>query len=124
MVSGLLRPGGPPGQILDLALEGTLELVVDDRIMSEYRAVLNRPELGIRSDDVTLFLEFADIVSTHLVALPLHLKLPHPADAMFVEVARTGKVGHLVTGNLRHFPRIPEGISARAFLDTFRKQSP
>lgn len=120
VVSGLLKADGPPGRILDLVLEGALELVVDHRILAEYRTVLRRPELSIPADDLRQFLDFVDTVSTHVAAEPLSLKLPHEADAVFVDVARSGRVPCLVTGNLRHFPRVPEAVSARAFLDTLR----
>ena len=122
VVSGLLKAEGPPGQILDMVLEGALELVVDHRILEEYGSVSRRPELSILPDDLRQFLEFVATVSTHVEAAPLGLALPHQADAVFVEVARSGDVPFLVTGNLRHFPRIPEAVSARGFLDTLRRQ--
>jgi len=41
----MLNPSGPPGRIVDLLRSGALEMVVDDRILSEYTDVL-RPDEG------------------------------------------------------------------------------
>jgi len=42
LISGMLSPSGPPGKIIDLLRSGALQLVVDDRILSEYTDVLRR----------------------------------------------------------------------------------
>ena len=47
LVSGLLTPSGPCGQIVELVLDGVLDLCVDGRILDEYEDVLRRPKLAI-----------------------------------------------------------------------------
>ena len=47
LVSGMINPLGPPGRIVDLLREGELELTVDDRILAEYTAVLNRRKFRV-----------------------------------------------------------------------------
>ncbi len=42
LISGILKPSGPPGRIVDLLRSGVLQLVVDDRILAEYTDVLRR----------------------------------------------------------------------------------
>ena len=42
LLSGMLKPSGPPGRIIDLLRTDVLELVVDDRILAEYVDVLRR----------------------------------------------------------------------------------
>ncbi|MBI2264987.1 MAG: putative toxin-antitoxin system toxin component, PIN family [Armatimonadetes bacterium] len=117
LVSGLLNPKGPPGQILDLILEGDLEILIDDRILSEYRSVLREKELGIRREDVKSVLALLERVGARVALLPLSLELPDPDDVVFAEAARAGKAAYLVTGNLRHFPDISEAISPRGLIE-------
>ena len=52
VVSGLLTPGGNCGQLVDLAIEGSFELFVDGRILSEYEGGLQRPELKLPAANV------------------------------------------------------------------------
>ncbi|MBW2344657.1 MAG: putative toxin-antitoxin system toxin component, PIN family [Deltaproteobacteria bacterium] len=42
LISGILNPSGPPGRIVDFLRNGFLQLVIDDRIFSEYADVLRR----------------------------------------------------------------------------------
>ena len=103
IVSGLLKPEGNPGRIVDLFLAGEVTLLADDRILAEYRAVLRRPKLGFDSTDVSDFLDFLEPQSERVVATPFPSGLPDESDRAFLEVALAGRVESLVTGNVRHF---------------------
>ncbi|MFQ5505508.1 MAG: putative toxin-antitoxin system toxin component, PIN family [Planctomycetota bacterium] len=104
LVAGLLTPHGAPGRIVDLMLQGHILPCVDDRILGEYRDVLNRPKFGFDATDVKTLQEYFENDGIHVVAAPLGLSLPDPDDAMFVEVAHAAAAERLVTGNLRHYP--------------------
>jgi uncharacterized protein len=103
LVSALLSPFQAPGRILDLILTGDLNIVFDDRIMAEYRAVLLRPKFGFDRRNVEELLEECTGNGHFLTAPPLRLDLPDPADAKFIELAFAAQA-QLVTGNTRHFP--------------------
>ena len=103
LVSGLMSPHGPPGRIVDLVVGGEITLILDDRILSEYREVLQRPRFHFRPADVDALLVFIRRESEIVVALPLGLALPDPGDVPFLEVAVAGDADALVTGNIRHF---------------------
>jgi hypothetical protein len=103
LVSALLSPFGPPGQILDLILAGDIRPAYDDRILAEYRQVLARLRFGFDQQAI------ADLFD-YLVANG------EPYDLPFLEVAtsllsRGGAFSGtlLVTGNLRHFPADTRG---------------
>ncbi len=106
LVSGLINPSGPPGQMIDRIRSGRLVVRVDDRVLAEYTRVLRRPRFAAyfsRSQvrDVLAFLH-ADserVVSEHVVS-----GLPDPDDAPFLELALTA-TAPLVSGNLKDFPR-------------------
>jgi putative PIN family toxin of toxin-antitoxin system len=105
LVSGLINAFGAPGRIVDLLRTGNAELVVDDRIVSEYADVLHRPKFRRyfslhEADDILKFL-----VHNTLYVVPTRQAgpLPDPDDTPFLETALTASVP-LVTGNTDHFP--------------------
>jgi uncharacterized protein len=123
IVSGLLTDHGAPAQVLDLCLAGDLTLVVDGRILREYRDVLHRPELGLRPRDVDEFLAVTEYAE-YAVGIPLTLDFPDAGDLPFIEVAVAAAADAIVTGNVRHF-RAREGrididvLTPRQLLDRY-----
>ena len=104
LVSGLLNPGGAPGRILDLILAGEIILLVDDRILDEYRTVLRRPKFGFQPGDVADLMIFIEKESERVLASPLGISLPDRGDDIpLLEAAVSGLAEALVTGNARHF---------------------
>jgi putative PIN family toxin of toxin-antitoxin system len=109
-VSGLLNPDGNPGRVVDLFLAGEIVLLVDDRILAEYRAVLPRPKFGFDASDILDVLGQIEAESVRVLASPLGISLPDETDLPFLEVALAGEAQTLVTGNARHF-KLPKGTS-------------
>ena len=103
LVSGLLSPHGPPGRIVDLFLDGTVTLLVDDRIVIEYREVLARPRFRFDPADADAVLSFIDVAGERVAARHLSATVPDPYDLPFLEVAHAGRADALVTGNAKHF---------------------
>lgn len=103
LVAGLLNPSGNPGRTLDLFLAGEVTLLVDDRILAEYRAVLRRPKFGFDAGDVSDVLDHIEAESVRVTALPLDVELPDERDLPFLEVGVAGYADALVTGNARDF---------------------
>jgi putative PIN family toxin of toxin-antitoxin system len=110
LVSGLLNPHGSPGRVVDLFLAGEITLLVDDRILAEYRAVPPRPKFGFDVSDVLDVLGQIEAESMRVMATPLGISLPDETDLPFLEVALAGEAQALVTGNARHFAK-PKGAS-------------
>jgi len=105
LVSGLICPFGPPGQIMDMIRAESLQPVVDDRILAEYHAVLHRPRLQryFDSAEVEHILKFLQTDAHGVVCTPTGRYLPDPRDIAFLETALTsGDI--LITGNLKQFP--------------------
>jgi uncharacterized protein len=110
LVSGLLNPDGKPGRVVDLFLAGEITLLVDDRILAEYRAVLPRPKFGFDASDIADVIDQITAESVRVMASPLGISLPDETDVPFLEVALAGGAQILVTGNARHF-KLPRGAS-------------
>ncbi len=105
LVSGMINAHGSPGRIVDLLREELIELIVDDRVLSEYRMVLNRPKFRryFDSQAVSDILNFLEQNTLYMVAVKTITGLPDPDDAPFAELALSAGVP-LVTGNLDDFP--------------------
>lgn len=122
LVSGLLSPFGPPGVIVGLIAAGRLRPCYDARIVAEYNEVLRRPAFPFAEEEVAALMAQIRAGGELTTAEPLSVRLPHPDDEPFLEVAASAMVEFLVTGNLKHFPRDRHQgvrvVSPREFLDS------
>ena len=127
VVSGFLSPAGPPGRIVEWLRNGSVQAVVDDRIMTEYAEVLARPGFRLPAAEVELVLAAIRIRSFWIEAAVARQvrDLPDPDDAPFLECALAAGVP-LVTGNIRHFPKPAAKdvvvITPAQFVTSFRGQ--
>ena len=126
LVSGLLSPFSPCGEIVRMLATGDLKLCLDARLMIEYKEVLRRPRFAFEHQPVADLLDYMLHSAMLVSGLPLPLSLPDPDDNPFLEVALAAPAECIITGNLRHFPvRLTRGmkvLSPREFLDLFRKR--
>ena len=104
LVSAVLTAHGACSRIVDLLIEGELELYADDRILAEYTSVLERPELRIDPRDAGVLLELICSITHPVAGAPLPVQLPDPEDTAFLEAAMASQ-SILITGNMRHFPK-------------------
>ena len=106
LVSGLSNPNGPPGRIVDLLRAGSLALVVDDRILAEYRDVLRREYLQryFSPLDREAIIDYIEHEAYRTGSQTVVHDLPDAGDIPFLEAALAAEVP-LVIGNKKHFPR-------------------
>ncbi len=112
LISGMINAFGPPGRIIDRVREAELQLVIDDRIVAEYKDVLNRPKFKFHftPSDAAEILIFLERNSHYIVPTAYAPDLPDPDDIPFLEVAISAKTP-LVTGNIAHFPaKLCQGV--------------
>ena len=96
LVSGLLNPSGPPGRIVDLLLDGAFTVLLDDRIVREYQAVLRRPKFAFDRRDMEQLLEFVEREGVSVsrppdlgrIARPFRPRLPRGCDLGWCRQAR------------------------------------
>lgn len=128
LVSGIINPRGCPGRVVDLLASGTLELVIDDRILDEYADVLGRKrmERHISALERKELMDFLAHDSCRISCARVVKNLPDPGDIAFLETALTMNV-ILVTGNVRHYPRhLTQDcriLTPRQFIDTYQQDS-
>jgi uncharacterized protein len=128
LVSSLIKRESKPAAIVNAILENQIELAVDQRIIEEYREVLQRPKLNINPDVADSILRFiahsAFWVECHHIEFPKVL-INDPGDLPFAEVVVCSAAEVLVTGNVKHFGFM-SGFSTKVltpqeFLAEYRK---
>jgi putative PIN family toxin of toxin-antitoxin system len=124
LVSGLLSPFGPPGEIVRMVSSRAIRLCVDARLLAEYEQVLLRPRFDLDPDAVAALLDYVDVTSEKVASAPLSGRLPDPDDEAFLEVAMASGAEYLVTGNLVHFPAEAcagvSVVSPAVFIEAYR----
>lgn len=104
IVSGLLAPYGPAGEIVRMVSAGHLILCYDARILAEYAEVLVRPKFPFERHVVADLLAQVRAAGIIVVTVPLRLRLPDPDAEMFLQAALAGGADCLITGNMKHYP--------------------
>ncbi len=127
LVSGLLSPFGPPGDIVRLITTGTVRVCYDARILGEYRQVLLRPAFSFSQVQIESVLAQLEADGDLVTARPLSEGPPDPDDEIFLAVAIASQAHCLVTGNLRHYPASRrqgvQVVSPRNFLELYREMA-
>jgi uncharacterized protein len=127
VISALLRAGSLPEAVINLAFSGDVQWVASEAILAEYAEVLQRPRFAIGSART------ADVMSrirksVLLVAPTIRIEATKdPDDNMFLECAQAGDADYIVTGNIRHFPRIWQKtrvVTPREFIDAWTAAPP
>ncbi len=119
IVSAILKPEGLQRTVFLLSITKPARLYVTSSILEEYKYVLRRRELGIRSG---LRLQFLELLkkNARMVSPLTRLEVASdPDDNKFVECADVAWADYLITGNQRHFPpywKKTKVISSREFV--------
>ncbi len=103
LVSALWSKGGTCAKILYRVLNYELTVVYDQRILHEYRVVLERTKFGFTKDEVKAIIDFIKNEGLCIVAKPLDIEFVDESDKKFYEIAKTMNC-KLITGNRKHFP--------------------
>jgi len=101
-------------------LDERVTVLVDDRILFEYRDVLKRPKFDFPASYIGSILEFLEHRGEYVGAPPVSDEIPNSDDVPFYEVAIAGVADFLVTGNDRHFPDKHFVVSPREFISILR----
>ncbi len=125
VVSAMLTARGTCAEIVELIRDDMLTVLLCDRIVDEYAAVLARPEFGFPAATVRRVLrsiidgaEFGPVTAIGPV-------LADPGDQVFVDLALSADADAIVTGNRRHFAACadqvrPAVLSPRELVDRVR----
>ena len=124
IISALIKPFSDSSKILNLILYGKIKLAYDYRILNEYEEILRRKKFNFDPQNIEAIITQIKEEGIHIDPLPLNAALPDKDDAPFLEVAVSGRVDVIVTGNKKHFPKAYskniEILSPSEFLKAFK----
>ncbi len=120
LVSAMLKWDSVPGNIIELALSGTIIPLLNEHIVKEYREVLSRPKFHLTEDIIRNVIEEINRFGIYIDAEKIDIDLPDPKDRVFYEIVmekRKSEDAYLVTGNVKHFPSKSYVVTPRQMLD-------
>ncbi len=120
IVSAMLKWNSVPGSILELAIEGPITPVLNEKILEEYREVLLRPKFHFTDKIVSEVIEAIKRRAIFADEERIDIELPDPKDRVFYEVVmeqRKSADAYLVTGNIKHFPVEPYVVTPKEMID-------
>lgn len=89
---------------------GSVQLIVSPAIIAEYEDVLARKKFGLSPLTVNSIIKSLRKLAVEIVpSEPLRV-CSDPADDKFLECAVAAGAPYLVTGNLKHFPKMLGGV--------------
>jgi putative PIN family toxin of toxin-antitoxin system len=119
LVSALLSPNGLPAEILNFVLDGTLTIVYDNRILSEYKDVLHRKKFAFDAELIHILLDFFIQKGVFINALPLSIPFKDEDDKIFYEVFKSASIDFLITGNKKDFPKENNIVTPKEYIDIY-----
>lgn len=120
IVSAMLKWNSVPGNILELAIEGPIIPVLNEKILEEYSEVLLRPKFHFTNKIVSDVIEAIKSRAVFIDEEKNDIELPDPKDRVFYEVVmeqRNSSDAYLVTGNIKHFPIEPFIVTPKEMLN-------
>ena len=105
IVSGLIKPYSDAATILHLILTGRIKIAYDFRVSNEYETILKRKKFNFHPQKIESIMAQIKEEGIYVDAIPLKVSLPDSDDVPFLEIAISGKINFLVTGNKKHFPQ-------------------
>ena len=129
LISSLLKNISVPGQVVDLVSDKKIIPLVNNKILSEYLEVVQRPKFKFPISKIDKML--SDIIQNAIFidtdnVEELKEMLPDPKDVVFYEVvmeARKDREAYLVTGNIKHFPFKTFIVTPREMLDIINQSN-
>ena len=106
-------------QVINAVFSGTIIPVYNNEILIEYYNVLHRPKFKFPEADIQNLLNVIREHGVFTEQISTGVDLPDPKDVVFYEVvmAKQDENAHLVTGNIKHFPKEPFIVTPNELLE-------
>ena len=131
LIGAIRSSGGAAAEIVRLAMLGRLTLLMDFKLVCEYREVALRPQhlaaSGKTIEEAEALIALLEAIATPVLIVVKHRPLSQDRDDdMVLDVAINGHADAVVTNNIRDFAAATErfgipALSSRYFLIEFRK---
>lgn len=116
------NPESPTKKIVELILSGAITLLYDEDILAEYNEVLKRKKFHIDAADVDAIIAYMRTFGLPTNRTPFAESMPDESDRVFFEITLTAEESFLVTGNLKHYPQLPQVVTPAEFLELIKSE--
>ena len=105
----------------NLLLHRIIPLYNDD-IIKEYDEVLHRAKFKLSEEQISTVIEHVKENGIDSSRCPYDGTMPDEDDRVFYEVCLSKEDSFLVTGNLKHFPKEPQVITAAEMMEILNNE--
>lgn len=92
-------------------LAGDITPLYNDEILTEYKEVLSRKKFHLSDETIDDFIGTIKECGIHEDKTPFDEAMPDEDDRVFLEVSLSREDSFLVTGNLKHYPKLPKVVT-------------
>ena len=120
LVSAMLKWTSVPGSIIEFAFSGAIIPVLNERIIEEYREVLMRKKFHFTKEIVDDVIQSLEDQGEYIDTEKTDYELPDPKDVVFYAIVmekRKKDDAYLVTGNIKHFPKVHFVVTPKEMMD-------
>ena len=111
------NPSSSTRRVINSMLSGKIKPLYNDEILAEYYDVLSRSKFHLNEVRINELLYFIKQNGIDSSRFPFDGEMPDEDDRVFYEVTLSKEDSFLVTGNLKHFPRTPQVITAAQMME-------
>jgi putative PIN family toxin of toxin-antitoxin system len=119
IVSGMItsNSASPTAEVLDCLSEKHITPMYCDEILQEYESVLGRKKFKFPKEKIEKFLKMMKSDGIASNRIPSNEVFTDPKDIVFYEVALSKEDSFLVTGNIKHFPKVDKVITPAEMME-------
>ena len=115
------HPDAAPLQVVDQVFAQNLIPMYNDEILAEYNEVLRRPKFNFPQEEISAVIDAFIEAGIHSDRVETEESATDPKDIVFYEVAMSRDDSYLVTGNVKHFPKVERVVTPREMLEILEK---
>ena len=104
-------------KVLEQVVKGRIVPLFNDEILLEYQEVLNRDKFNLREDDILNMLDLIIDNGCWAGRRTTDFPFTDADDIVFFEVTMSKEGSFLVTGNTKHFPKVPTVVTPAEMLE-------
>lgn len=125
LVSAMITPhsDSPTIKVLEMVADGRIIPLFNREIITEYDEVLHRSKFNLREKDISNMIELFMDRGLITSRIPADEDLADTDDIVFFEVAPSKEGAYLITGNTKHFPKVPIVVTPAEMIQFLEQQS-
>lgn len=125
IVSGMIARNvdSPTVSILAYLVEKAITPLYCEEILQEYSEVLRREKFHLPIEKVEKFIKMLKSDGVASNRMPSKEVFPDPKDVVFYEVTLSKDDSFLVTGNIKHFPKVDFVVTPAEMVEIIKQNS-